>query len=306
MSKPSLLVIINPISGRGKALNNFNKIKHKLASIFDLDIFISEYSGHVNDYFSTEVILHDKIISVGGDGLLFEIINNIINHDARKDIPIGVIPSGSGNGFFQSIVHENDEKFNLDNSISIIKKNNTSKCDVMKVDFNNTTKYGCLAISWGIISELDIKTEWLRCLGSLRFDLGGVWNIIKKPQFTGTLKYLDEKTNEEIIETGKFAYLWACNTSHSSYNILSSPYSNMNDGYMYISYVKYPISRFQLVRILLGFASGKFIRNRFVKYIKTKQFSLNIKNGLLTLDGELLKTEAISVNIMEEKLNVIS
>ena len=233
MSKPSILIIINPISGKGKALDNFNKIKSKLSSVFDLDIFISEYSGHVDDYFAANSISQNKIISVGGDGLLYEIINNIIKYDYIKETHVGVIPSGSGNGFFQSIVYENSGKFDLDTSVSIIKKNNISKCDIIKVDFNNTTKYGCLAISWGIISELDIKTEWLRCLGSIRFDLGGVWNVIKKPIFTGTLKYWNEKENKEIIETGDFAYLWACNTSHSSYNILSSPYSNMNDGYVY-------------------------------------------------------------------------
>ena len=68
-----------------------------------------------------------------------------------------------------------------------------------------------------MISDIDINTEWLRFLGSFRFDLGGIWNIIKKPIFTGKLKYLDDN-NIEIIEQGKFCYIWACNTSHSSYN----------------------------------------------------------------------------------------
>lgn len=41
----------------------------------------------------------------------------------------------------------------------------------------------------------------------------------------------------------------------------------MNDGYMHISYIKYPISRFQLIRVLLDFSTGKFIRNPIKKNI---------------------------------------
>ena len=94
--------------------------------------------------------------------------------------------------------------------------------DLMKItspEFSNEI-YSFLAISWGFISDLDIKTEWMRSLGSFRFDLGAVWNIIRKPKYKGRLSFYNED-NKEIVIKNNFIHLWACNTSHASYSTFS-------------------------------------------------------------------------------------
>ena len=294
-----LLFVINPISGKGKAEKMYYEKIINIFENFDCQIYISQYK---NDFNIINHLNIDKIVILGGDGMIHQVTNNLIKHN--KDIPIGIIPLGSGNGLFQSIVFYSNKLFNFESSYDIVKSNNQIKLDVMKVVYENNIIYSNLAISWGIISELDINTEKLRCLGNIRFDLGGVWNIIKKPNFYGKLIYLDK--NKEIIDTGNFCYFWACNTSHCSYNTCSSPNSLLNDGYIYLNYIKYPISRIKLAKLMLQLSTGTYISDPSVKYIKTKQFSLEIKNGLLVVDGELINSKKINVSLIPRKISILS
>jgi diacylglycerol kinase family enzyme len=37
------------------------------------------------------------LISCGGDGTLFEVVNGMLEREDGKKLPIGIIPNGSGN-----------------------------------------------------------------------------------------------------------------------------------------------------------------------------------------------------------------
>lgn len=50
----------------------------------------------------------DGVVSISGDGLLFEIFNGLMQRTDWEDaikIPVGTIPGGSGNGLAHSINH---------------------------------------------------------------------------------------------------------------------------------------------------------------------------------------------------------
>ena len=63
--------------------------------------------------------------------------------------------------------------------------------------------------------------------------------------------------------------------------------SLLNDDYIYISYIKAPISRCKLFKILLKLNNGNYIYDKDVSYIKTKKFNLEIETGNIVIDGEL-------------------
>ncbi len=300
-----LLVFINPISGNGKSIQKFNHIESFLNQKYKFIKFKSKLKNYCSCILNKlKLDNYKNLIVVGGDGFLNEIINFIIANNI--DISIGIVPTGSGNGIFQSIVYQKKQLFNLTNCVSIINKPVLQLFDVMKVTYDNKTIYSILAIGWGIISEIDIKTEWLRCLGSLRFDLGAIWNIIKKPVFRGRLIYLSESEKKIKIISGNFCYFWACNVSHSSYNVHSAPGTLCDDGYISISYIKYPVSRCDLIKIMLQLSSGSFITNSNVGYIRSKYFRLEKENGIITLDGEVLQTNKIEVSILSKKIKIMT
>ena len=95
MIKKKLLFIINPISG--------GKSKAKMAEIirlnldttkYDYELAYTEYARHGQLIVEEQAGGFDAVVAVGGDGT----INEIAEVLSRKDIPMGIIPMGSGNG----------------------------------------------------------------------------------------------------------------------------------------------------------------------------------------------------------------
>ena len=57
-------------------------------------------------------------------------------------------------------------------------------------------KYNCELF---ILEDPLYDTEWMRPIGSFRFDLGAVWNVLKKPKYYGRLEYVSENNVLNII-----------------------------------------------------------------------------------------------------------
>lgn len=110
IEKRKMLVIVNPKSGPGKAHEIF---KQQVANILteaeiDYDLQITGTPNSGREFVKTcDINAYRSIICLGGDGIVFEIINGILDRvDWQKSLPavkIGIIPCGSGNGLAKTI-----------------------------------------------------------------------------------------------------------------------------------------------------------------------------------------------------------
>lgn len=96
--------IVNPQAGNGSAIYSFEKLQ-KSAIYQELDsiYYYSEYEGHAEIIAASLLENHpntiEKIIVVGGDGTIHEVMNGL----GDTDIPVGFIPGGSGNDFARGV-----------------------------------------------------------------------------------------------------------------------------------------------------------------------------------------------------------
>lgn len=96
MSKKKLSFVVNPTSGVKQKNKIIKQIESKLSADFDIDIQHTESAGHAT-------VLAKKaknnnaaaVVAIGGDGTVNEVGQALIH----SDTPMGIIPSGSGNGF---------------------------------------------------------------------------------------------------------------------------------------------------------------------------------------------------------------
>jgi hypothetical protein len=111
-----LLVLINPASGPGKAGSIFREYVSPLlteAGISDVTLFVTSSNGSATDFIREQDLTHkfDGIVVISGDGLIFEVVNGIMKRPDRQEvvrqIPLGIIPGGSGNGLAFSVLHAN-------------------------------------------------------------------------------------------------------------------------------------------------------------------------------------------------------
>jgi len=94
--KQRLLFIINPFAG----FRSKDRIPKLIDTIIPKETYIcdmkyTEYAGHASELAAEGVKQrYDAIIAVGGDGTLNEVASSMTN----TDVPLGIVPGGSGNG----------------------------------------------------------------------------------------------------------------------------------------------------------------------------------------------------------------
>jgi YegS/Rv2252/BmrU family lipid kinase len=96
MRKKRILFVINPVSG-GKKKTAFNK---QVLEVLDLNRFdptfkVTDHANHAYELAKSAIEeQYDAVIAVGGEGTLNEIGSAL----AGSEVPLGIIPEGSGNG----------------------------------------------------------------------------------------------------------------------------------------------------------------------------------------------------------------
>ncbi|KAL7643561.1 UNVERIFIED_CONTAM: hypothetical protein RMT77_005543 [Armadillidium vulgare] len=204
--KKNLLIFINPKSGPGIALKIFEeRVKPMLSETeVEYDLCVTNHANH-----AFEIVQHKDlktyagIISIAGDGLIFEILNGLNQRSDREEalsIPIGVIPGGSGNAFANSIGRLNNEPY-LSNPVLVSTLNVVnpvaSPLDLIHIQtFKGNDLISFLSIGLGILADIDIDSEKLRAIGETRFTLYGIAKILNLRKYKIRLSY---KVAEDVL-----------------------------------------------------------------------------------------------------------
>jgi diacylglycerol kinase (ATP) len=94
-----VLIILNPVAGKGKSLMDLPEVQTHLKAIgYLVQVYQTsqnaDYTG-INNAIEIEVDLH-AIVVMGGDGTLNDVINCL---PKNNEVPLLVLPCGSGNDF---------------------------------------------------------------------------------------------------------------------------------------------------------------------------------------------------------------
>ena len=139
--------IVNKVSGNGRALKIWNKIEKKLMKKNVLYcVQFTEKPKHAT--FIVQELINEKsnciIVVVGGDGTIHEVLNGLIG----SNIPLGIIPAGSGNDFSRglgiSLEHDKALDRILNGEFKIIDigiVNSTYFCTVAGIGFDGEVAY---------------------------------------------------------------------------------------------------------------------------------------------------------------------
>lgn len=102
MSNKRLLVLLNPVAGKGKAKNKV----FEMVDIFDrhgysTTVVPTRPGDGISKQITEEAPHHDTIVIIGGDGTLNHAVNGMLKNGV--DLPVGYIPLGSTNDFGNSL-----------------------------------------------------------------------------------------------------------------------------------------------------------------------------------------------------------
>ena len=197
-----MLIIINPVSGKKKGVQLWQRCLPILqAANIDCVEIITTGTAHatqvIRDLSSMEMASYDGVVAVGGDGILFEVVEGFMQRDdwltQIKSMPVAIVPAGSGNGLALSVLHRKNETRDVESMAYLIARGEVSPMDLCSVESPSKKTFSFLSTEWALASDIDITSEKYRCCGDFRFTCRGIELVfcdgcVRK--YTGTLHYL--------------------------------------------------------------------------------------------------------------------
>ncbi|MCM2301521.1 MAG: diacylglycerol kinase family lipid kinase [Flavobacteriaceae bacterium] len=296
-------IIVNPTSGMGKAKRNWNKInifldKYKI----DYEYKFSEYSKHETELVKEAIRKgYRKIISIGGDGTLFNILNGVMIQQFINplDIEIGVIPIGTGNDWTRS--HLIPRKF--EKAIQIIKAGKTIKQDVGYIELLNENKsaYFNILAGSGFVGHVVHKTNKIKKVGPLAFALGTLLSLAGHK-----LNTLKIHINDEIINTKSLLTIVG-NLKYTGGGMQLTKNPNSQDGLLDITIAKH-INKPTIIGNIINLFNGKIVNHRLVSNYKTNKLKIEIQDkgdSFVIADGEMLGKGGYQVELIPQAVTYI-
>lgn len=95
----SYAVIVNPASGKGRALRKADALHARLSESCPVQVLRTTHRGAATELASEATTRVDRVIAVGGDGTLNEVLNGIVSAGLEpEDRPeLGFLPAGTAN-----------------------------------------------------------------------------------------------------------------------------------------------------------------------------------------------------------------
>ena len=300
------LVIVNPNAGSGRGKKDWDRISALLKKEdLPFKVKFTERKGNAI-IFAREGITAGfrKIITVGGDGTLNEVVNGVFLNNVclTKDISLALIPVGTGNDWGRMFGIPLD----YEKAIKIISENKLMLHDVGLVSFFNgtgkKTRYFINIAGLGFESEVVRRT-----------------NIQKDKGRSGKLLYLYnllmsllsyKNTRAEIVIDGEkiYADVFSINVGNGRYcggGMRQTPYALPNDGILDVTIIN-GMGKFEIIRNLKILYDGTILNHPKIDGYKCKNIKVSSDSIIYTeADGESLGHTPLEFSIIPASINIV-
>ncbi|WP_199620413.1 diacylglycerol/lipid kinase family protein [Paenibacillus alkalitolerans] len=292
--------VVNKMAGNGKGKKVWKAVEPLLQrQQIGYHVEFSVNSAHAADLVR-QLVAKDcnrtVLVIVGGDGTLQSVIPELIGYN----VPLGIIPAGTGNDFARALGIPLHPKKALD----YLFEGGIKKIDVAKTG----DKYCLTVVGIGIdgkvaqtVNDSGYK-KWFNFfrLGHLSYVLSLLQVLLRYRPVTATLKV------DETEMT--FSNVWliaAANFPNYGGGMVICPGASYSDGVLDICIV-HGISRFELVRVFPLVFKGKHISHSGVSILRGKEVKVVSSSPMIAHgDGEIIGQTPIEIDIRKEAVPVI-
>ena len=283
------LFIVNPFSGvgRGKAIERH--LKHHLDhEKFDYQVVYTERPAHATRL--CREAASDKIqlvVAVGGDGTVNEVARPLVG----KKIPMGIIPSGSGNGLARHL----KIPMETNRAIHILNKMKTRNIDTVGV--NNMFFLSIAGVGFDAMVAHKIAGEKRRgFLGYFRIAISE-YRKYRPKKFT---MVVDGKKVKR-----KALFISFANSDQFGYNTSIAPNAKIDDGMIDICIMK-KVPLWKTIFLAPLLFARKIDRSPYVEIMRAHEVDLRQKKKRINLDGESVKlSNKLRIRVVPQSLMVV-
>ncbi len=277
-SQERWLFIINSTAGHGKTGKKINQLVLNLNKYgFDYEIKLTKYTGHAIELakLGADAGYH-KIISMGGDGTAFEVVNGIMQSENRNNVVMGMLPEGTVNDFARVFHLPHDVK----KAVQRFKQQKIINLDLGKIEdyyFLNTFGLGFDAVVAKNVNDLK------RFRGLIRYAIGILKAMVHYRNYHAVLEM------NEIMREINFILFSVGNGKFCGNGFKLTPNAQPNDGKLDIGIVS-GLTRKRLLKLLSQSRRGNHLHRPEVEMLRADKFKISSEKPLpYYLDGEIPK-----------------
>lgn len=290
--KKKIVFIVNPKAGitpKSKVVIELLAGNIIPASRFIPEVVFTERAGHATEIAKTAIENGaDIIVASGGDGTVNEVACALVN----TNIPMGILPAGSGNGLARCLGISMSYAF----ALRTIIRGNTKLMDVATV---NDTLYTSIA---GIGFDAFVAKKFAE--SSIRGMLSYMQIILQEFSSYKPGKY--SLTIDGVSIEKQALMIVFANSDQFGFNTRIAPDAKVDDGLLDICVIrKMPVS--QLLNVGYHSMRGTLNTTAYAEYFRGKEITIsNIEDQLMNIDGEpKIVTAPVTISIKPLSLRVI-
>ena len=300
------LVIVNPNAGNGKGRKDWEHISKCLGN--NGLVWSEEFTERKGEAISLaqEAISrgYRKILCVGGDGTLNEIVNGVIRQEIcpARDITLGLIPVGTGNDWGRMFGIPIDYK----GAAQIIKDGKTMFHDIGMVTFYNGTEKGeryfinisGLGFQSVVVNRTNIQKDKGRSSKAIYF-----YNLL-----LSLISYKNTKAEIVIDDIRTEATIFSLNVGNGRYcggGMRQTPFALPDDGILDVTVIK-GMGKIEIIRNLTRLYDGTILNHPKVDSYRCQKVSVSSDSVLyVDADGESLGHTPAEFTVIPLSLNIV-
>lgn len=303
------LLILNPTSGHGKALQTFDRVQAVLREVLgDYEIHFTRGPGDATNRVRAALKdrAHRQIVVAGGDGTIHEAMNGYFDKgkSLSLDIPLGVINLGTGGDFYKTI-----RSMSPDYAASLYRNQfRLVDCGEAIMRPMGFTRYFINIASAGIAGEVlrNLKASSFQ-RGQAAFFYHTVRTFAKYEPARVRVTFTDVEGNFHDFEE-RIVNVFICNGKFNGGGMKWAPYGNLEDGAFQLVVVK-RASKLRMVLEARKVYKGDLESMQGVSQWETAQVTLQpVDNVSVELDGEIPPIDSprsIEFRVMPQALPIV-
>jgi len=266
--------IVNPVAGRGKGRRLISVIESFFAS-HGKAVEISE------EFVAEKALKSQGIICVGGDGTLQEVVSGMLTDQDKCEIPLCVIPCGSGNDWQRSMnVNKTPEA-----CLQALIDGKSRAIDAIRANKSTNINIANLGLDVEIVKHAQ---PLKKLFGTKSYTIAAIISIMRHKNKPLTL-YIDG----EQYASGNFTLVAICNGQYYGGGMRIAPSAVIDDGKITLCIIS-ALSRLQCLTLFPLVLLERHTQLKAIKYIDCQKVTIIPKNQQsLSLDGNIYEPEDI-------------
>ncbi len=263
---PKGLIIANPASGRGRAAQLIPRVMRLCGELgLELDLHETSGPGSGGEAAATAADDISRIIAIGGDGTVNEIVNGLARREGGT-IPVALVPMGTSN----SAARELGIPFDPEAAAAVAAQGVPRNIDLGITNgrrFFLCTGAGPVAY---IVDELHKRRKG--AISQFTYMRYGARCAARYP-FAGIRVTIDGQPVEAPCQM-----VTVCNMSHYGHPMKLTPEAEPDDGIMDVCLIR-PKHRISYVGLMIAALRHRFGRRKDVEIVRARSISLEAADG---------------------------